>query len=50
MFKLIRYIMYKRAFKKKCLHTTPCQCCAYWMIRKDRCGLPDLLKKEYKIK
>lgn len=40
---------FNREFKKKCLNTTPCQCCAYWNVRKDRCELEYKLLRKYKL-
>ena len=42
-------IRYKLEMKKKCLGTKPCQCCAYWNVRKEYCALERQLKDKYKL-
>lgn len=45
----LKYIKYKREFNKKCLKTTPCQCCAYWNVRKEFCALDKQIQEKYGI-
>ena len=50
--KWIRRIQMQKEFKKKCLHTFPCQCCAYYRFRgkhRDKCGLGELLLEKYDL-
>ena len=46
---VIRYIKYKLEMKKKCLKTKPCQCCAYWNVRKEYCALEKQLQHKHSI-
>ena len=47
--KFIRRIQAQKEFKQKCLHTFPCQCCAYYKIRKEECGLGEMIVKKYDL-
>ena len=50
--KFIRRRQMQKEFKKKCLHTFPCQCCAYYKHRgkdRDKCGLGELLLEKYDL-
>lgn len=42
-----RFIKYKLEMKKKCLKTKPCQCCAYWNVRKEHCALEQQLRHKH---
>ena len=45
----VRYVKYKLEMRKKCLKTKPCQCCAYWNVRKERCALEQQLLHKHNI-
>ena len=53
LFKWIRRKQMEKEFKKKCLRTFPCHCCAYYMHRgkyRDTCKLEENLLKKYDLK
>lgn len=50
MFKFFKRKKFKKEFESKCLHTRPCQCCAYYRIRgryEVPCELKDKLLKKH---
>lgn len=44
---VVRFIKYKMEMRKKCLKTKPCQCCAYWNVRKEFCALERHLRSKH---
>lgn len=51
--KFIRRKQMKKEFEKRCLHTFPCHCCAYYRHRgkyKDHCEMGERLLEKYDLK